>query len=73
MVTFGVAVEWLKRKENLKVARHGWNGKGMFVKLINTTMQLNQHFELCNVKGTYDTWIPSVSDILADDWYEVTD
>lgn len=35
MMTFGQALE--KLKEGYKVARYGWNGKGMFIYLVNGT------------------------------------
>ena len=65
-LTFGDAITVLKKGQ--RVARIGWNGKGMFVRYIETTEQLNRHLELKNVVGTFDTWVPSVSDVLAEDW-----
>ena len=65
-LTFGDAVSALKQGK--KVARGGWNGKGMYVRYVATTDELNQHLELKNVAGTFDTWVPSVSDVLAVDW-----
>lgn len=63
---FGTALKSLLC--GLPVARLGWNGKGMFIRFVPTTAELNQHFEIKNVRGTYDTWVPSVSDLLANDW-----
>lgn len=40
-MTFGGAIEALKNGE--KVARSGWNGKGMWVKLIQGRTIPNQH------------------------------
>ena len=65
-LTFGDAVTALKQGK--KVARGGWNGKGMYIRYVATTDKLNQHLELKNVAGTFDTWVPSVSDVLAEDW-----
>ena len=65
-LTFGDAVTALKQGK--KVARGGWNGKGMYIRHVATTDKLNQHLELKNVAGTFDTWVPSVSDVLAEDW-----
>lgn len=65
-MTFGLAIEALKK--GLKVARAGWNGRGMFIRLVGATAELNAHFEIFNVHGRYDTWVASVSDALADDW-----
>ena len=65
-LTFGDAVTALKQGK--KVARGGWNGKGMYIRYVATTDKLNQHLELKNVAGTFDTWVPSVLDVLAEDW-----
>lgn len=65
-MTFGLAIEALKKGK--KVARSGWNGRGMYVRFVDTTETLNRHFELFNVAGTFDTWVASVSDTLAEDW-----
>jgi hypothetical protein len=63
---FGLATEAMKK--GLKVARAGWNGRGMFIRLVGATAELNAHFEIFNVHGRYDTWVASVSDALTDDW-----
>jgi hypothetical protein len=68
-LTYGLAVE--AKKKGLHVARHGWNGKGMFVRFVSETPELNAHFEIFNTRETFDTWVPSVSDILGEDWYIV--
>lgn len=76
---FGKALEALKK--NKKVARNGWNGKGMFIfrdpgydcngyqtftgeKYIH----VEPHLLIKNVRGTLDTWVPSISDLFAEDW-----
>lgn len=80
---FNDALIWLKRGKRL--ARRGWNGKNMFVYLINETTDIefeNEYdgFELDAKIQPYfllisadvaNTWVPSVSDILANDWYDV--
>lgn len=55
-----------------KIARKGWNGKGMWVELRWCTPGINPHFVILNAQGTFDTWVPSVSDLLAEDWDIVT-
>ncbi len=65
-VDFGSAVYALKQGK--KVARSGWNGKGMYIRYVPTTNSLNEHLEIKNVKDTFDTWVPSISDLLAEDW-----
>lgn len=72
---FGEALHLLK--EGKKLAREGWNGKGMFIvfvpsKVINLNeylVKFNQHFVIKNVDGSVSTWVPSVNDCLAEDWY----
>ena len=65
-VDFGSAVYALKQGK--KVARSGWNGKGMYIRYVPTTNSLNEHLEIKNVKDTFDTWVPSISDLLGEDW-----
>ena len=72
---FGEALHLLK--EGKKLSREGWNGKGMFIvfvpsKVINLNeylVKFNQHFVIKNVDGSVSTWVPSVNDCLAEDWY----
>lgn len=72
---FGEALHLLK--EGKKLAREGWNGKGMFIvfvpsKVINLNeylVKFNQHFVIKNVDGSVSTWVTSVNDCLAEDWY----
>lgn len=85
-MNFGQALE--KLKQNLAVARHGWNGSGQFVYLVPANAYPAQtgvaqlafpqgpvpyeaYFALVNAKGTVSTWVPSVSDCLEEDWYEI--
>ena len=73
-MNFGDALKALK--EDKKVARKGWNGKGMYVKLCRNTKieidgetkDLNDHFVIKNVNGSFSTWVPSVNDTLETDW-----
>lgn len=75
---FGKALEAMSHGK--RVARRGWNGKEMFVesvsgaeaKLTNgCTVALESFFVLRSPNGRYNTWVPSVSDIMAHDWYEL--
>ena len=79
---FGKAIECLKN--GMKVARKGWNGKGMFIyyvpadsyptrteiakKEFGETVQYNPYFAIKNVNETVSTWVPSINDCLAEDW-----
>lgn len=77
-MNFGQAIEALKNGK--KVARKGWNGKGMFVyyteigKSIadkDDLVHYNPYFAIKNVNDTVSTWVPSINDCLAEDWYVV--
>ena len=70
-MTFGLAVE--ATAKGYAIERDGWNGKGMRVtrtKLYTPdNIQVNNDcFLLFNVDRRYNTWIPSITDILAEDW-----
>lgn len=80
--SFGQAIEALKK--GYKVARSGWNGKGMYVyhvpansyaaitdvtkKEFGDVVPYNAYFAIKNVNGTVSTWVPSINDCLAEDW-----
>lgn len=81
---FGMAVEGLKLGQ--KLARKGWNGRGMFVFLVNGSqfevsrppllgifplghpITYRPHIDIKNVDGSISTWVPSIGDVLAEDW-----
>lgn len=65
-VPFDIALGHLKRGAFL--SRSGWNGKGMRIEFRPRTATLGPHFVILNVRKEYDTWVPSISDLLADDW-----
>lgn len=67
---FSVVIDSLKRGNYAR--RVGWNGKGLAVSLVfsvNGLPNLQPFFIIYNSNtGTYNTWVPSVSDLLAEDW-----
>lgn len=67
---FGKALEVLKN--NKKVARSGWNGKGLYVQINKggdyDFSELLPFFVIKNTLNLFNTWVPSVSDIMAEDW-----
>ena len=83
-LNFGEAVEAVKLGK--KIARVGWNGKGMFVYYVPANKYLfstevgksladedgkvsyNAYLAIKNVNGTVSTWVPSINDVLAEDW-----
>jgi hypothetical protein len=84
-MTFGQATE--ASQDGKKLARSNWNGKNMFmyyvpanhyisktdvaIKEFGKFTQYNPYFAIKNVDGTVSTWVPSVNDCLAKDWYIV--
>ena len=71
MMNFGKAIELLKQGK--RVSRKGWNGKGMHVTLSKLytpdNIQVNNDcLLLFNVTKKYNTWVPSITDLFADDW-----
>ena len=73
-MNFGQALELLKQGK--PVCRIGWNGKNLYVELVegkdHADSKIESFFVIYNGRGTYNTWVPSVSDVLANDWLEVT-
>lgn len=86
-MTFGLATE--ASKKGFKIARTGWNGKGMFVVYqkgypngIPSNKQTaeafginegdlfvcNPYLQIKNVNGSASMWVPSINDVLAEDW-----
>ncbi len=86
-LNFGEAIEAVKAGK--KIAREGWNGKGMFVVYqkgypegISCNAQtaaawgLNEgdlfrcepYLQIKMVKGSHSMWVPSVNDVLSEDW-----
>ena len=81
-MTFGLAIEALKLGK--KVARAGWNGKGMFGYYVPAASYQAQtdaakayfgalvpyaaYFALKGANGVVSTGVPSINDALAEDW-----
>lgn len=69
---FGTAIFALK--EGKKVARIGWNGKGMYLMLQvpdeNSKMK-QPYIYIVPSEADVIPWVASQRDILAEDWYEV--
>lgn len=59
-------------KEGKKVAREGWNGKGMYIQYVlgkdHEHAIIEPFLVIKNVKNSFNTWVPSISDLLAEDW-----
>jgi hypothetical protein len=87
---FGEAIRRMKAGQ--KVARRGWNGRGMFVVYQKGYPQgipcnkqtaeawgmnegdlfiCNPYLQIKQVDGSHSMWVPSIGDVLAEDWVEV--
>lgn len=73
---FGGALAALK--DGKRVARNGWNGKGLWLELqvpdAHSKMTLpyiyiNYPADAVNTPGARVPWLASQTDMLADDWY----
>lgn len=71
-MNFGQALEALKNGQ--RVARAGWNGRGMWLALqlpdANSKMSL-PYIYMSTVTGDLVPWIASQIDMLAEDWEAV--
>lgn len=75
-LTFGIALELLKK--GCRVAREGWNGKGMYLFLANgediqsCTGIVDKCTDVICMKTAQNTvvfgWLASQTDMLAEDW-----
>jgi len=74
-LTFGDALHYLKLGG--KVARSGWNGKGLWVqmqrpdahsKMTLPYLYLNYPTDATNTPGARVPWLASQTDMLAEDW-----
>lgn len=86
---FASALRALKTDGAL-IARQGWNGKGMFLFLVDgskfkvnrapldkifsegTEISYRPHIDMKTVNGEIVTWVASQSDLLADDWFVIS-
>ncbi len=72
-MNFSQALECLKYGD--KVARQGWNGKNMWLHIQipdpNSKMTL-PYIYMKTVQGDLIPWLASQTDILANDWLNVT-
>lgn len=73
LTDFGWALRQLKL--GYKVAREGWNGKGMYLALqrpdFNSKMTL-PYIYMKTVQDNLVPWLASQTDMLAEDWMVVT-
>ncbi|WP_460044138.1 DUF2829 domain-containing protein [Pseudomonas sp. S2_H01] len=76
-MSFGLAVAAMKQGK--RVARHGWNGKGMWLKLVPEDLAETVAFQHEALKPLpwigmktadehFVPWLASQTDVLSDDW-----
>ena len=59
-----------------RIARKGWNGEGMYIALQKPTVDSKMtvpYIYMKTAQGDLVPWLASQSDILAKDWYLVTE
>jgi hypothetical protein len=70
---FGEAIGYLKKGDS--VARRGWNGKDMWLKLqtpdVNSKMNL-PYIYMSTATGELVPWLASQTDMLAEDWIVIS-
>lgn len=75
---FGQVLEHIKKDDWNKVARKGWNGKGMWIhKITPPTSPFSEdksnfeslpYLEMKTADNKFVPWLASQTDILAEDW-----
>lgn len=77
---FGAALQAMRC--GARVAREGWNGKGMWLRLVQPAdgdpsrlprYPVRAHVEMKDAQGWLVPWLASQTDLLAQDWCDVTD
>ena len=70
--SFSKALELLK--EGRKVARNGWNGKGLWIEMQRPDAYSKMtlpYLYLNYPQGNRVPWLASQTDLICEDWYEV--
>ena len=68
-MNFGGALEELKKGEVL--TRKAWNGPGQWVaqQIPDSKSKMKRRYlYICTVEGALVPWVPSITDIFAEDW-----
>jgi Protein of unknown function (DUF2829) len=72
--TFGFGKALELAKSGGKVARSGWNGKGMWIALQTPdehSKMGHPYLYMKGVDGKFFPWTPNTLDVLAEDWCSV--
>jgi hypothetical protein len=70
-MNFGAALEAMR--DGRRVARQGWNGRGMALELVSgatadDNRQMLPFIAMRTVQGEWVPWLASQTDMLAEDW-----
>lgn len=52
----------------LRLCRQSWNGRGQYVYYVDATFEMGDFLAIHPTKGPDRPWVPSISDLLAEDW-----
>lgn len=61
-------------KKGARVAREGWNGKGMYIEMQTPTdlsKMKKPYLYICCIDGEFVPWLASQTDLLTEDWHFV--
>ena len=69
-LSFGLAIAAMQKGKC--VARRGWNGKNMYLQLVNKSSKghlvVREHIQMFTAQRDLVPWVASQTDILATDW-----
>jgi len=69
-MSFSEALRLIKNGD--RVCRDGWNGKGLWLMMQRPDSKMNRpYIYIRAANGEIEPWMPSQSDLLADDWVEL--
>lgn len=69
-MSFGEALDLVR--SGMKIAREGWNGKGMYLEFIRPTEENHlPYLRMKTADDMYVPWLASQTDVIADDWVVV--
>ena len=71
LMSFGDAIDFLKRGTGRKVRRVGWNGKNMWIALQRpdeSSKMTLPYLYMFTAQGELVPWLASQTDILSEDW-----
>lgn len=73
-MVFGQALSLVK--QNHRVSRAGWNGKGMWIAIqrpVSGSQMTSAFIYIKGAAGERIPWLPSQADLLAEDWEVLPD